>query len=104
MIYRELDLVRVKGKDKPVAIFEPIGLADAVSTQALDALNLYHDALNNYRKQDWAKAEKQLKALELMATDESKSALTALYRQRIVQFKKTPPAKNWDGVFNHDSK
>ena len=107
MIYRELDLVRVKGKDKPVAIFEPLSSAEQATAKTLETLNLYHDAIKNYRNGDWSLAEKQLKALEKTAAANGESALIvlyALYKERIAQFKKVPPPANWDGVFNHDSK
>ena len=104
MLYRELDLVRVKGKDKPVAIFEPIGLAETLTKETIDALNLHHEMLQNYRSGNWTLAEKQLASLEKMAPQAGKSALLMLYSQRIAQFKKAPPANNWDGVFNHESK
>ena len=104
ILYRELDLVRVKGKDKPVAIFEPIGLAETLTKETIDALNLHHEMLQNYRSGNWTLAEKQLASLEKMAPQAGKSALLMLYSQRIAQFKKAPPANNWDGVFNHESK
>ena len=107
MIYRELDLVRVKGKHKPVAIFEPIGLTEALTKEILDEIDCHQAMLKHYRNGDWTLAEKQLKALEKMAQDDGQSApivLYALYKQRIEQYKKMPPAANWDGVFNHESK
>jgi adenylate cyclase len=104
MLYRELDLVRVKGKDKPVAIFEPLGLAETLTKETLDALNVHQEMLQHYRNGDWSLAEKQLKILGQMVTDDSNSALIVLYKERIAQFKKVPPANNWGGVYNHDSK
>ena len=98
--YRELDIVRVKGKDKPVAIYEPIGKVGQVGVDILDALALYEQALKSYRKQDWDTATKQFKALNKAVPH----TLYALYLTRIKQFKQTPPAKNWDGVFNYETK
>jgi adenylate cyclase len=103
-IYRELDIVRVKGKDKPVTIYEPLGNAEDVQAETLMELNLYHAALKFYRNQDWDLAEKQLKTLEKMTVEDSNAPLYALYLARIKQFKKAPPAKNWDGVFTHETK
>jgi len=104
MIYRELDIVRVKGKDKPVKIFEPLGTAEQVSNETLEELSLYHEALKLYHHQDWELAEKQLKKLEKMATDDASSTLYALYLGRIKQFKKVPPDESWDGAFTYENK
>ena len=104
MLYRELDLVRVKGKDKPVAIFEPIGVKGAITKTALDELEAHQEMLKHYRNGDWGLAEAKLEVLDKMATDDGKSVLLTLYKQRIAHFKKMPPATNWDGVYNHDSK
>ncbi len=100
MIYRELDIVRVKGKDEAVAIFEPLGKTGQVTSATLHALGLYEQALKSYRSQDWDAAAKQFKALDKL----EKNALNALYLGRIKQFKQTPPPKNWDAVFNYETK
>ena len=100
MIYRELDTVRVKGKDKPVTIFEPIGTAEQLTRETLDELDLYSEALKHYRNQDWVLAETQLNSL----TKTVPHPLYELYLARIKQFKKTPPDKNWVGVYTYDSK
>jgi adenylate cyclase len=100
MLYRELDIVRVKGKDKPVVIFEPIGKESQLNNAVLNELVLYEQALKSYRNQDWDVAAKQFKALEKSAPQ----PLYALYMQRIKQFKQAPPPKDWAGVFNYETK
>ncbi len=100
MIYRELDIVRVKGKDKPVAIFEPLGTKEQLAEEVLDALNLYRESLIHYRNQDWDVAEALLKNL----AKTTPHPLYALYIERIKQFKITPPDKNWDGVYTYETK
>jgi len=100
IIYRELDIVRVKGKDKPVTIYEPLGMAEQMPVEVLAELELYQEAIKRYRNQDWDLAEKLLNNLEKIAPIH----LYTLYLARIKQFKQSPPSENWDGVFNHETK
>ncbi len=96
ILFRELDRVRVKGKDEPVAIYEPLGLTEQVPQEIRNELNVFEDALKLYRAQDWDKAEIQLVNLQ-KANPEIK--LYALYLERIAHFRVEPPETNWDGVF-----
>lgn len=100
MIYRELDIVRVKGKDKPVTIYEPLGAANELSAETLNVLNSYNEAIKHYRNRDLKLAEQEFKNLEKTAPH----PLYALYLARIAQFKKVPPPGDWDGVYSHESK
>ena len=100
-LYRELDRVRVKGKDKPVTIFEPIGAKKEIEKPARDEMQLYERALKLYRAQNWDMAELQF--LNLGKSDPSR-ALYKLYSERIVHFRKAPPPEKWDGVFTHETK
>jgi adenylate cyclase len=95
-VYRELDLVRVKGKDKPVAIFEPLGLAGEVGQAVLDEIELFQQALRLYRKQEWDKAELQLLNLLKAA---ARTRLYEVYVERVAYYRNNPPGDNWDGVF-----
>jgi len=100
-IYRELDLVRVKGKDKPVAIYEPIGLADEVDKAMREELKLFHEVRRLYRKQDWDQAELQLMNLQRMSPE---TGLYGIYAERVAYFRNNPPAAEWDGVFVFQTK
>jgi adenylate cyclase len=101
IVYRELDHVRVKGKDKPVAIYEPLGLSSQVDKETLEELKMFHQALRLYRKQDWEQAELQLYNLQRMAPE---SKLYQVYAERIAYFRKQPPPADWDGVFVFETK
>jgi adenylate cyclase len=100
-VYRELDHVRVKGKDKPIAIFEPIGLVSEVDKTVQDELKLFHEMRRLYRKQNWEQAELQLMNLQRMSPQ---TELYRIYVERIAYFRKNPPASDWDGVFVFDTK
>ena len=99
--YRELDLVKVKGKDEPVAIYEPIGLIEDISKSVRQDLKRYKLALKFYRSQHWDDAEREFFALSSLDKDRK---IYQIYLDRIMQFRNNPPDENWDGSFTHTSK
>ena len=101
MIYRELDQVRVKGKLEPVAIYEPLGRAGDVDKAVLEALDLYHQALALYRRQDWTQARLNF---EKLLIDHPEFKLYQVYAERSEYFLNNPPGDNWDGVFVFETK
>ncbi len=100
-VYRDLDRVRVKGKDEPVGIFEPLGPRSGLSQELKNELKQYRQALLAYRNQDWDQAELLLYQL---AQGQHPHKIYAIYSQRIAVFKQEPPPPDWDGVFTHTSK
>ena len=100
-LYRELDHVRVKGKDKPVAIYEPIGLSSEVSKSMQVEIKLFHEMRRLYRKLDWDQAELQLMNLQRMSPD---TELYRVYSKRINHYRKNPPPVDWDGVYVFQNK
>ena len=98
--FRELDLVRVKGKHEPVAIFEPVALTAQVPAETKALLDRYARALAAYRSRDWGVAERDFAS---MAEQES-ALLYNVYLDRIKRFRQNPPPEDWDGVFEHTTK
>jgi len=99
--YRELDRVRVKGKDEPVAIFEPLGLLAEIDKASSDELKLWNQALRLYRAQDWEQAELALYNLSRLAPD---CYLYQLYAKRIALHRAKAPGAAWDGVTTFETK
>ena len=100
-IFRELDLVRVKGKNEPVAIFEPVGHKNDLDKIVTSELTNYKQALRGFRSQNWDKAEMDF--LNLSRTNPERF-LYQVYLKRISHFRKEPPGNDWDGVFTHTDK
>ncbi|MHB1115253.1 CHASE2 domain-containing protein [Sideroxydans sp.] len=101
IVYREVDMVRVKGKEQPVAIFDPHGLVGEVDKQKLDEIKLFHQALRTYRKQDWDKADLELLSLQNMSPD---CKLYRVYAERVTYYRNNPPGEDWDGAFTFKTK
>ena len=100
-ICREVDRVRVKGKDEPVAIYEPFGLEGQVEKAKLDEINIWNQALEYYRSQQWDLAELQLLNLQKM---DPEVELYDIYLERVAIFRKEPPGDGWDGVWKFETK
>jgi adenylate cyclase len=100
-VYRELDMVRVKGKDKPVTIYEPICEESELDSVTKAHLASYDDALKLYRQQSWELAEVAFLNLK---KNESERYVYDVYMQRIQYFKNNSPGSAWDGVFNFETK
>ncbi len=99
--YRELDRVRVKGKNKAVTIYQPLGLSETISESEKKLLQQFHLSIKSYRKQDWDTAERELLALK---QNEPERGIYQVYLDRITQFRINPPEKDWDGSYTHTTK
>jgi len=99
--FRELDLVRVKGKNEPVAIFEPIGHKNDLDKEVISELTAYKQALLNFRAQSLDKAEVDFYNLN---REYPHRFLYQVYLDRIAFYRSEPPGDDWDGVFTHTSK
>ncbi len=99
-VFRELDRVRVKGKEDPVGIYEPVGEEGKVAREDLDEIKLWNQALRSYRSQDWDQSEVALMNLQRMKP----RYLYDLYVKRVEHLRKEPPGENWDGVTIFETK
>lgn len=96
--YRELDKIRVVGKQQPVTIYEPLEeLSRLDSAQAMR----FEAALERYRARDWDAAQQGFEAVLAGASEDKPSKI---YIERCEYFKLNPPAPDWDGVFNRAEK
>lgn len=101
-LLREIDLLRVKGKDKPVAVFEAVGWRAGENYDQLASILELHDAgLTAYTAREWAKAEATFgRILEIDGAD----GPAAIYRDRARKYAKKPPPDDWDGVWTMTEK
>ncbi len=96
-IFRELDLLIVKGKTKPITVFELIGRkSDGVHQQRLDAIEEYRKGLTLYRQKRFEEAIEQFnKALNVNPNDQP----SKIYIERSQLYLTAPPPDDWNGVF-----
>jgi adenylate cyclase len=92
----ELDRVTVKGKSKPVTLYEPL----SADTGMLSLRDQYEVALMAYREQNWQRAQGLFAGLQ----ESQPGLLFQIYLGRIEHFIDNPPGPNWDGVFELTTK
>ena len=92
-LFRELDSVRVKGKLKPVGIYELLDAAPAPPDQ-VERATLYARGLAAYRARDFAAAE----AIFGDLADRLNDGPGKIFRERCRHYQEDPPPADWDGV------
>lgn len=100
-LYRELDIVKVKGKKNSCVIFEPLGPIEMISNDINESLKKYKKALKLYRNKQWLDAEVEFKTL---FNAHPTSVLYELYLLRCHEMKQNPPKDDWDGSHIFTSK
>ncbi|MFQ3292932.1 CHASE2 domain-containing protein, partial [Reinekea sp.] len=98
-VCRELDRVRVKGKQEPVDLYELQG--KQVSVAQADFNSQWQLALIAYRQRKFSEALAAFSALDQM---QPKNVTLQLYLERCEHFITNPVADDWDGVYTHTSK
>lgn len=95
MCCRELDGVRVKGKIKPVKIYELLGEKQD-EPNFKDLMEGFAKGLALYREGKWDEAIAAFQSVLAFRPDDYPSKM---YVERCKNLKENPPAQPWDGVF-----
>ena len=101
VVFREIDKIKVKGKDEALTIYEPIGVQSEVDKAVLDELKIWHATLKAYRSRLWDQAELNLVNLERMSPE---LVLYKLYSERIKLNRNANLPADWEGVTAFDEK
>ena len=99
---REIDLLRVKGKTKPIAIFEAMDHYSEESFLDIErAIARFSAGMQQYRTRQWTAAiECFMEVLALNPADKP----SKVFIERAEHFNANPPAAEWDGMWTMTSK
>ena len=101
----EIDLIMVKGKKQPEAVFTVLGRSEVEADprcQELRATNA--QMLGRFRKQQWDDAIGLIAHCRKFANGFDLSGLYDMYEERIELYRAQPPAPDWDGVYEAETK
>ena len=94
LAFREIDSLRVAGKNEPVRVFELMGYAQDMGAARKQLIGDYERGLDAFRRQDWDAAEAAF-SKGLAAEDPP----SRVFLERIAAFRNSPPPSGWDGVW-----
>ena len=96
--WRELDAVRVQGRETPVKIYELMALAGEETPQQRAAAEAYAEGLVHWRKREFAAT------VACFARAAGADKPSALFLKRASEFAKRPPGTGWEPVNALESK
>jgi adenylate cyclase len=94
---REVDLVIVKGKHEPVAIYEILDYhTQETFPNLVESISVFKRGLSYYRNRQWDQA---LASFRGAAEMNPQDRLPQIYIGRCEELKATPPPDDWNGVW-----
>lgn len=90
-VFRKIDLVQVKGKHKPILIYELVCRKEELTPQISSKIKSYETGFELYLEKKWDKAIKEF--------EKAGDYVSKEFINRCMMFKKTPPPKEWDRVW-----
>jgi adenylate cyclase len=111
VVFRSLSKLVVKGRSKPVPVYEIVGLKENVTQQTRDCIGVFEQALAKYYARDWDGALKlfaQSRELEFNVPGKTPGVVSnpsIVYIEHVVpeRIAKPPPA-DWDGRYEMKEK
>jgi adenylate cyclase len=90
MAWREIDRIRVKGKDRVVTVFQPLAAA-----ADRDESRLWAQTLRAYRAAQWDQADVNLLNLQRVRPEDG---LYRAFSDIVADKRRNPPPADWDGI------
>lgn len=101
VVARELDIIRVKGKSRPVKVYELIDKKENLNDKTEEMLQNFHKGIEAYREMEWDRA---ITCFSRVIELEPEDGPAQLYIDRCYDFSKFPPPDGWDGIYDMKSK
>ncbi|MBI2951594.1 CHASE2 domain-containing protein [bacterium] len=98
---RQLDAIRVVGKEEPVKVYEILGRRGQVAPARAEAAALFAKGYEMYAQQYWDEAIAYFEAALKAYPHDGPSQI---FTKRCQAFKLNPPPANWDAVHTLESK
>jgi adenylate cyclase len=89
---RELDMIRVKGKDTPVRIYELLTRRDQLSADRCEIREGFQKGISAYRERKWNEA---IGIFEGFPDDPP----SRVFLSRCREYETSPPPEDWEGVY-----
>ncbi|HTM60167.1 MAG TPA: adenylate/guanylate cyclase domain-containing protein, partial [Burkholderiales bacterium] len=99
--FREVDRVKVKGKDEAITVYEPLGITATLDSATQEELRIWNQALRAYRARNWDLAEVNLINLQQVAPT---CILYRVYAEQVQRARSTPMTADWEPVTVFDEK
>jgi adenylate cyclase len=101
----EIDLIQVKGKKQPEAVFTVLGRAEIdVDPRCKELRELNAQMLATYRKQQWDATKALIERCRKFGNGFGVDGLYDMYLERIKAYQHDPPPPDWNGVYEAESK
>lgn len=100
-LYRQLDVVKVKGKQHAIRIYQPLCKISEASTALQEELKQYEQALVFYFAKQWQAAKDSFITLSTTCSD---VYVYQMYLERVNSFILHPPEEDWDGSYTRTEK
>ena len=99
---REIDRVVVKGKTKPVVVYEVLDYHNDESfPNVMSAVDHFNHGIKLYREGKW---DKSIEAFKETLNLNQEDNLSKMYIERCTNLKENPPGDDWDGVWRMSTK
>jgi len=92
IVTREVDLIRVVGRKKPVRVFEILGERGEVGEEKIESIAAFEQVLEVYREGDWDEALSLFQKLE-------NDMLAQMYADRCQKLLESGDREGWTGVY-----
>lgn len=106
VLFRPLDRIIVKGRTKPVAVFEAMALradAEASGGRMPECAEIFSAGLERYYARDWDGARERFER-SLALERHTKNNPSKVMLKRVELMRAHPPGPEWDGVWTMESK
>lgn len=101
ILYRELDLIKVKGKEHAVHIYQPVCLANSATPELMHEIEVSNNGIEFYRAANWLEARAHFEQLLEHALSRR---LGEIYLERISALEGQILPSDWSGVYERETK
>ncbi|MBT3879721.1 MAG: HAMP domain-containing protein [Candidatus Scalindua sp.] len=101
LIAREMDVIRVVGKTKPIKVYELVDERERVDEERIRVIKHFEVGIHAYRNCQWEEAISSFEHVLQLSPDDKPSNV---YIQRCCEYQRVAPPKDWDGVFTLSAK